>query len=35
LLAWETSESELIGRYRKLLDWQPIQVSKAVKSSHV
>jgi glycosyltransferase involved in cell wall biosynthesis len=35
LLAWENSESELIARYRALLDWQPVQMSEVAKSARV
>ncbi len=33
LLAWENSESELIARYRALLDWQAVQFTEATKSA--
>jgi glycosyltransferase involved in cell wall biosynthesis len=35
VLAWENSESELIERYRRLLDWQPYKVIESPKSEPV
>jgi len=35
VLAWENSESELIERYRRLLDWQPSNVIESPKSEPV
>jgi len=32
VLAWENSESELIERYRRLLDGQPFKVIKSTES---